>query len=191
LLASGRVIALGTVSFAAAAAVLGVLFLGSSRFVELLLGLVQRSASLTGRTNLWRLALEQGAASPLWGQGFGLTPDYSGVSHANHAHNGFIQVFFDRGLVGVLIFMVIFAAAFWAAVRRKDRTGVALITAVAVANLANDYLTFASLGLLVLLWQSFLGSVGRPGWLTRLAAGPRGSARTREDTQGVRQGSSD
>lgn len=188
LLASGRVIALATVGFAAGAAILGGLFLGFSRFVDLLLSLVQRSTSLTGRTDLWRLALEQAASSPLWGQGFGLTPDYSGVSHANHAHNGFIQVYFDRGLVGVLIFLAIFVGAFLAAVRRKDRTGVALVVAVAVANLANDYLTFASLGLLVLLWQSFLGSSSRLGWLTSLTARLRDPATARASTRGDGQG---
>ncbi|MBN2326537.1 MAG: O-antigen ligase family protein [Candidatus Omnitrophica bacterium] len=67
--------------------------------------------TLTGRTVLWDLALEQAWENPIVGYGFGVTrfainfKGYRG-SLESHAHNDFIEVFLARGFLGLIPFLL-------------------------------------------------------------------------------------
>lgn len=131
------------------------LAIGGPRLLEILFGLLGRSSTLTGRTALWEETLRQAASRPWVGHGVGTSPDLSALSTANHAHNGVIQLYYDRGIIGVTIMAAIIIISVGLAVRNRDSIGVAILVAVLCANIANSYLTFASLGLLLLLWQAY------------------------------------
>ncbi|OCG74689.1 hypothetical protein A7J15_03925 [Microbacterium sediminis] len=148
-------VGLGAVAIIGAAA--GMLALTPVGFLDRLLGLLGRSSNLTGRVNLWAETLAQAMSHPVLGAGAGVEPDLAKLTTAIHSHNGFIQVFFDRGAVGILLFAALIVMAVVRAARNRDTTAATLIVAVVIANLANNYLTYASLGLLLLLWVSYRG----------------------------------
>jgi O-antigen ligase len=69
-------------------------------------------SSLTGRTELWRAAWPQIMQRPLIGHGFMASRfielQVSGVSwEAMHTHNGFLEVLYESGLVGLIILVAI------------------------------------------------------------------------------------
>lgn len=112
---------------------------------------IGRSPNLTGRTILWDTTLGQMRDRWMIGNGAGLSPDFEGISQAQHAHNGYLQIVFDRGFVGLAILAIIcfFAIRAWS--RRPDAAGLGTVAMVLVANVGNDYFTYASLGMLLLL----------------------------------------
>ena len=69
-----------------------------------LLGLQKSIRS--GRHNIWPAVIEMAGASPIWGHGLGtlparyLAPPYTGRS----AHSGFLQIYYQLGLVGVALY---------------------------------------------------------------------------------------
>jgi O-antigen ligase len=69
--------------------------------------------SLTGRFTIWARTIEQGLLKPILGFGFGVfnSPqlDYmwSQYYRPPHAHNSFIQAFFDGGWVGVSLLCIL------------------------------------------------------------------------------------
>jgi O-antigen ligase len=128
---------------------------GPERAWGMLLGLLGRSPDLTGRVDLWAETLRQAVARPLFGHGAGVNPDLSELTSAIHAHNGFVQIFFDRGLVGFVLLFALLTFAILGSLRDRDHLGFALIAMVCLANFANNYFTFASLGLFLVLWQSY------------------------------------
>lgn len=84
-----------------------------------LLATVGRDATLTGRTEIWDLALKMDS-SPSFGAGYEsfwlqkkigytLSSEWKGAP-PNQAHNGYLQVYLDLGWVGVLLLAVIM---FW------------------------------------------------------------------------------
>ncbi len=70
-----------------------------------------RDATLTGRTDLWAALIEMGMKHPLLGAGYGSfwLGDFTNtlwkqfVWHPLQAHNGYIDIFIDVGVVGLLL----------------------------------------------------------------------------------------
>jgi exopolysaccharide production protein ExoQ len=88
--------------------------------------------TLTGRTVLWALTLKQIASGPFL-RGFGLLAfrtigpsPFPGMERVEQAHNEFLQVWFNYGLVGVaLVFGSYFALAHASVKALKQRGGIA------------------------------------------------------------------
>lgn len=148
-------IALITLGGTLVAALGAMVVLGVPRFVELVFGAFGRSSTLTGRTALWEMTIQQAMHQPWLGLGAGTTPDLHPISNATHAHNGLIQLFYDRGIVGVVLMLAVIVVTIALAIRNRDAIGTAVIVAVLCASIANSYLTFASFGLLLLVWQGY------------------------------------
>jgi exopolysaccharide production protein ExoQ len=74
-----------------------------------------RNATLTGRTDLWAVLLDIGFRNPVFGRGFGgfwlgtLTPGFYDKFpwRATTGHNGYIDVFIDLGVVGLLLLLLV------------------------------------------------------------------------------------
>lgn len=188
LLLSGRWVAWTTLGLGAISAVGGLMVLGPERAVELIFRALGRSSSLTGRTYLWQATWEQALPKP-FGWGFGVSPDLRRLSAAQHAHNGYLQVLFDRGWIGVALICAIILLALVRALRHRDRFGAAILSVIIIANMVNDYLSFASLAVLFVFWQS---SLHLPGVLQPVAQTKRSvrvvvSAEVREEIEEVLQ----
>lgn len=68
---------------------------------------------LNGRSGLWQIALDMFYSSPLFGQGFG---SYSEVSSAldaitTSAHNYYLQLLAELGLIGLTLYIIAFLSA--------------------------------------------------------------------------------
>jgi exopolysaccharide production protein ExoQ len=83
-------------------------------------GLLGRDATLTGRTNIWAMALESVAERPVLGYGYSafwnVAPEADRIStilhwKVPHAHNGFIDLTLQLGFVGLALFMVVYFIA--------------------------------------------------------------------------------
>lgn len=88
-----------------------------------------KSLELNSRTEIWKLAIPKGLERPWLGYGysgfwtsdassqiFQLTwagTDFSSSNQRFHAHNGFIDVFLQVGLVGLFLCVLSFFAALW------------------------------------------------------------------------------
>jgi O-antigen ligase len=91
---------------------------------NILLGL-GRDTTLSGRTTLWELALEKIAERPWLGYGYqGFWQNGGGAEiiwkHEGykppHAHNGFINITLDLGIVGLFLFLLTIAVTYWRAI---------------------------------------------------------------------------
>jgi O-antigen ligase len=89
-----------------------------------LLQLMGRDNTLTGRTDLWTLALEEIAHRPWLGYGYSAFWIYKLDYVASlfdwgvpHAHNGFLELALNIGVIGVAIFTIGFIRSFARALR--------------------------------------------------------------------------
>lgn len=89
---------------------------------ENLLQALGRDPTLSGRTGLWELALEKISERPWLGYGYqGFWLEGGGAEiiwkaegyKPPHAHNGFINMMLDFGLVGLFLFLLILALIYW------------------------------------------------------------------------------
>jgi len=114
------------------------------------LGLKKRIGS--GRQNIWPAVFEMAGRSPIWGHGLGalpgayLAPPYTGT----HAHSGFLQVYYQFGLIGVALYVLLWCLLFSRAIAVMDIS--ARSAAVAVLCAACVLETFE-----VVLIQNLLG----------------------------------
>src|SRR5713226_8007247 len=83
-------------------------------------GLLGRDATLTGRTNIWALAMESVVERPLLGYGYSafwnVAPEAERIStclhwKVPHAHNGFIDLTLQLGVAGLALFLVVYLIA--------------------------------------------------------------------------------
>ena len=84
-----------------------------------------RDATLTGRTDIWKLVINM-TTNPILGAGY--ESFWAGARlakiwsmywwHPNEAHNGYIEVFINLGVVGLLLFFLMIMKGYIAAVRR-------------------------------------------------------------------------
>ncbi len=100
--------------------VLAVSFLGES-FATAFFAAAGKDTSLTGRIPLWQELIEMGGQAPLFGCGFAsfwLSADrlaelWSRVNWTpTTAHNGYIEIFLDLGIVGLLILFFLLAQTY-------------------------------------------------------------------------------
>lgn len=162
-LTAGRRVTLPILGAGLVGVVGGLIVLGPAGLLDRIFGLLGRSATLTGRVDLWESTLLQAQDTPLLGKGAGVEPSFAGLSNANHSHNGFVQIYFDRGAVGLILIVAVILFACIHSLRRRDWMGLSIVVMVVTANIANDYLSFASLGLLLLMWQAYNQAPGERG----------------------------
>jgi O-antigen ligase len=84
--------------------------------LERVTAVVGREATLTGRTELWRLARESIASRPILGYGYDVFWEFSSEEAARirsavrweapSAHDGYLDLLLDVGLVGLLLYAV-------------------------------------------------------------------------------------
>lgn len=116
----------------------GVLYFGGEDAISRLLGTVNSADPTTGRAHFWSGAIEIIKDHPVLGAGLGafsaVYPRYdtgSGAYRLEQAHNDYLQIFSDAGVVGGLIALVFVVALFRMALKRmqshdKMRRGIAL-----------------------------------------------------------------
>lgn len=91
---------------------------------EPLLGLLGRSADLTGRSDkIWSQVLERAVQHPIAGNGFSSPWDVGDPAFAGwiedhgisvfHAHNMWLDVFLQLGIIGVLLMALAYAGLLW------------------------------------------------------------------------------
>jgi hypothetical protein len=107
-----------------------------------------RDPTLTGRTQLWSVALQY-AGDPLFGTGF--ESFWLGERlqrmwniywwHPNEAHNGYLEVFLNLGVLGVALLVVVLAAGYHNVVRalRRDPQGGVFKVAYFAATIAYNF----------------------------------------------------
>lgn len=124
---------------------------------EAILGVFGRDLTLTGRTDLWVAVLDKIGERPWLGYGYGgFWRSWEGESAqvlstvrwaAPHSHNGFLDLWLDLGLLGLLTFALGFLAVCWRSVicLRLIRTSegllpIAYLTFLLLANLTESSL---------------------------------------------------
>ena len=131
-----------------------------------------RDTSLTGRTELWQLSLRMVEAQPVLGYGYnGFWLGLSGPSQAIqsrlhffavHAHNGFIDLALELGLIGlalyIFVLVVALTRAFWlqiAAPRAENAWPFLLLAFVTLINFTENVIMTRN----SILWVAFVAVV--------------------------------
>jgi exopolysaccharide production protein ExoQ len=87
--------------------------------------MVGRDRTLTGRTYIWDEVRRAGWESPIFGVGYGGYWEghrvFPVVGIVNEGHNGYLDVFVETGVVGILLILVLIAAFARDANREKTR----------------------------------------------------------------------
>jgi O-antigen ligase len=116
----------------------GVLYFGGEDALSRLVGSVNSDDPTTGRAHFWQGTLGIIKDHPLLGTGLGafgaVYPRYdtsNGMYRLEQAHNDYLQILSDAGVVGGLLGLAFVAVLFWTALRRMQshdrfRRGVAL-----------------------------------------------------------------
>jgi O-antigen ligase len=116
----------------------GVLYFGGEDALSRLVGSVNSDDPTTGRAHFWQGTAEMIKDRPLLGTGLGAFgaayPRYdtaNGTYRLEQAHNDYLQILSDAGIVGGLLGLAFIVVLFWTALRRmqsqdKFRRGVAL-----------------------------------------------------------------
>lgn len=99
----------------------------------LLFKLLGKDPTFTGRTPIWRGVIAAIRLRPLLGYGYlafwhqkGGTPIYVAeltAWPAPHAHEGYLDLMINLGIVGLLIFLAFFVRSMWLAIAEGRRTG--------------------------------------------------------------------
>ena len=74
----------------------------------------------SGRETMWPMYLEEASKNPIWGAGGDACGRFISWG-GHHPHNDYIRVFFDYGLVGLVLFCVPFGYCTWDLWRRCRR----------------------------------------------------------------------
>lgn len=104
--------------------------------------IIGKDASLTGRTNFWLpLILDGWAKAPVFGSGFGnyfakYSNSWSDTYYfvMEQAHNGYIQVFLDLGLVGVVL--LIWFLIVYIKINKNNNFGISLFIFAIIYNIS-------------------------------------------------------
>lgn len=74
---------------------------------------------LNGRSGLWALAIKMFNHNPIIGLGYGSYGDYASVNGAitTSAHNYYLQIMSELGIVGLILYMIVFAGSIILAVK--------------------------------------------------------------------------
>jgi exopolysaccharide production protein ExoQ len=119
--------------------------------LELLLSSGGKSSSLTGRDVIWAFALSATAEKPWIGHGYGgafWTESYGSAVQSlhwnpHHAHNGYLEILLDLGLIGLVLTVAVLINAWRRArrMRRHDSTATSLWVEVLVLAAVTHNLT--------------------------------------------------
>jgi exopolysaccharide production protein ExoQ len=88
--------------------VLMLVFTFSTGFRGMIAGALDREVTLTGRTEIWEMAIESGS-NPIIGEGFmsywltGKGAKITEWCHVEYVHNGYLDVYLNGGFIGVLL----------------------------------------------------------------------------------------
>lgn len=143
-----------------------VLFLGIGADLLSNLG---RNSTLTGRTDIWRLAIGLGG-SPLWGTGFEsfwmgkrLATMRVIYGDLNQVHNGYLEIFLNLGWLGVIFLAGIIVSGYRKAIARVRRLGIAsnLMLAFFVVAIIHNF-TEASFKMMFPVWIVLLLTITFP-----------------------------
>ena len=99
-------------------------------------------ATGTGRTMIWEGTLDLVAMKPLLGWGYASSvqvfPQYIFIESYTppHAHNAFLQVLFSIGIVGLIVFTLIFAIKLGTALWYRDKVNLAFVLFLLIDGLA-------------------------------------------------------
>jgi exopolysaccharide production protein ExoQ len=117
-----------------------------------ILGLLGRDTSLTGRTEVWRALIPSILKRPFFGYGFyafwlGMKGESSNIILATHwvfgyAHNGFLEVVLQLGVVGLSLFAATFILAIrdaWRCLADNPSTGVYWYIGVLVLTIIYNF----------------------------------------------------
>jgi O-antigen ligase len=98
----------------------------------------------TGRIYVWQETLRIWLEHPFWGVGYRSLEHH--LTEASSAHNGYLSVLAEIGIMGALplaVFMTLRTRGLWSRVRARDRlgtAGLALVAGMAVESLFERYL---------------------------------------------------
>ena len=146
----------------------GALGVGVLLHADAALAMIERDATLTGRTNLWSAILDALAQRPWAGHGYsafwGESPEGAATIapiagwEPPHAHNGFLQMGVDLGLVGLVMFALLIAAALRRALLlvRRTRTAAGIWPFVLISAFLLQNLTDAVVMHNSALWAAFV-----------------------------------
>ena len=122
--------------------------------------LVGRDPTLTGRTDdiwapLFKIALE----NPVLGLGFGgfWVRPVADVD-VNEAHNGYLEVFIQLGVFGVLLLLALIVSFYWKAKREfaKNKDWGTLRLAILIIAVLHNFTETSWIGDVMLLWNLFV-----------------------------------
>jgi exopolysaccharide production protein ExoQ len=87
---------------------------------NLVLDATGKDSTLTGRVQIWHAAIVAISQRPLLGYGYQMFWNRGGAitfinPYPNHAHDGYLDILLDTGIVGLLIFLCGFAVSIWRA----------------------------------------------------------------------------
>jgi exopolysaccharide production protein ExoQ len=126
---------------------------------ESVMGSLDRGTNLSGRTNIWAYALEQLNAGHFW-LGFGRGAFFNTSSfinpfvaeyqfNVNHAHNGFLEILLDVGIIGLVLFglcfVLLYVRSFKIAYKSKQASGlfpITLLNFLVLQNITESFLTY-------------------------------------------------
>jgi exopolysaccharide production protein ExoQ len=128
---------------------------------ESVMGSLDRGTNLSGRTNIWAYALERLNEGHLW-LGFGRGAFFNTPSlinpfmaeyqfNINHAHNGFLEILLDVGMVGLILFalcfVLLYVRSFKIAYKSKQASSlfpITLLNFLVLQNITESFLTYRS-----------------------------------------------
>ncbi len=96
-----------------------ILILGGRLLPEIILNLLGKDMTLTGRTELWPLVIDAIKQKPFFGYGYGAFWGIKSESiwrtllwEAPHSHNGALEISLQLGIIGLLFFVISIASYF-------------------------------------------------------------------------------
>jgi O-antigen ligase len=133
----------------------------SATLLPTVLSILGRDESLTGRTDIWRLTIDIASSNPILGVGYGafwgLPSEISSKFGVKQAHNGYLGVYLETGIAGI-IFLFAFFLEFCSKIRRQLNNsfewglfGICFLLMVLLWNYSED--TFLKTSL---LWSTMI-----------------------------------
>jgi exopolysaccharide production protein ExoQ len=156
---------------------IGVIAMSLISNFESILGSLDRGPNLSGRTNIWAYALERLNEGHFW-LGFGkgaffntpwlINPFVAEYQFTiNHAHNGFLEILLDVGMIGLILFalcfVLLYVKSFKIAYKSKqasDLFPITLLNFLVLQNITESILTYRS-NVIWLLFMSMYFSVNK------------------------------
>jgi hypothetical protein len=107
----------------------------------------------TGREKIWPAVIQMAARSPILGHGLGAFPGaYLAAPYTGkHAHNGFVQAYYQFGVVGLGLYLLLWCVLFSRAIRLPEisarSASVAVLCAACVVDTFDGIFFQANLGI--------------------------------------------